>query len=196
MHLVYRLLICLVILPSFISTNEDFYQLLGITKAATQRDIRRAFKRIALEKHPDKRAVNRNACFHWFYLLNFFLFREIQMHMLNFYELTVLMRFYVMMNWEKNMILMVKKVWRTILIVEISINHGIFINIILVRILILFFSWNSSRFFVGIYDEDPEIITLSRADFRKNFIYPQKAFIVIHFHLSSICWWFTRCLVY
>ncbi|CAF4948491.1 unnamed protein product, partial [Rotaria socialis] len=39
----------------------DFYQLLGITKSATQRDIRRAFKRIALEKHPDKRTGDPNA---------------------------------------------------------------------------------------------------------------------------------------
>lgn len=43
---------------STISSAEDFYQLLGITKSATQRDIRRAFKRLALEKHPDKRSVS------------------------------------------------------------------------------------------------------------------------------------------
>lgn len=59
MHLIYRLVICSILLPSLIYSNEDFYQLLGITKSATQRDIRRAFKRIALEKHPDKRTVNR-----------------------------------------------------------------------------------------------------------------------------------------
>ncbi len=59
MHLFSLLLICSIFLPSSICSNEDFYQLLGITKSATQRDIRRAFKRIALEKHPDKRTVNR-----------------------------------------------------------------------------------------------------------------------------------------
>jgi DnaJ family protein C protein 10 len=68
MHVIYRLFICSIFLPLFIATNEEFYQLLGITKSATQRDIRRAFKRIALEKHPDKRAVNRNECL--FFLLN------------------------------------------------------------------------------------------------------------------------------
>ena len=70
MHLISLLLLCTVLFPSFICSNEDFYQLLGITKSATQRDIRRAFKRIALEKHPDKRTVNR------FLILNciFFLF--------------------------------------------------------------------------------------------------------------------------
>jgi hypothetical protein len=56
-----------------------------------------------------------------------------------------------------------------ILIVEININHGIFINIILVRNFYLFFYINLFSC-LGIYDEDPEIITLSRADFCKNFI--------------------------
>jgi preprotein translocase subunit Sec63 len=60
MHVIYLLIICSIYLPLFISSDEDFYQLLEITKSATQRDIRRAFKRIALEKHPDKRTVNKN----------------------------------------------------------------------------------------------------------------------------------------
>ena len=62
MHLIVRLLICSILLSSLIWSEEDFYQLLEITKSATQRDIRRAFKRIALEKHPDKRTVNRHQC--------------------------------------------------------------------------------------------------------------------------------------
>jgi DnaJ-domain-containing protein 1 len=37
--------------------EQDFYELLGVSKSATPRDIRRAFKRLALEKHPDKRGV-------------------------------------------------------------------------------------------------------------------------------------------
>ncbi len=60
MYIIYLLIICSIFLPLFIVADEDFYQLLGITKSATQRDIRRAFKRIALEKHPDKRTVSRN----------------------------------------------------------------------------------------------------------------------------------------
>ena len=58
MHVIYLLIICSSLFPSLILSNEDFYQLLGVTKSSTQRDIRRAFKRIALEKHPDKRTVN------------------------------------------------------------------------------------------------------------------------------------------
>lgn len=60
MHVIYLLIIYSIFLPTLIYSNEDFYQLLGITKSATQRDIRRAFKRLALEKHPDKRTVKRN----------------------------------------------------------------------------------------------------------------------------------------
>lgn len=59
MRLVYFLIICGSFFPTPICSDEDFYQLLGITKSATQLDIRRAFKRLALEKHPDKRTVNR-----------------------------------------------------------------------------------------------------------------------------------------
>lgn len=53
---VHRAIVGLALLFTFVIA-EDFYELLGVTKSATQRDIRRAFKRLALEKHPDKRTV-------------------------------------------------------------------------------------------------------------------------------------------
>lgn len=36
------------------AADTAFYELLGVKQDASTRDIRRAFKRIALEKHPDK----------------------------------------------------------------------------------------------------------------------------------------------
>ena len=63
-HVLYSLTIYLIFSSSVIYSEEDFYELLGISKSATQRDIRRAFKRLALEKHPDKRTVNRAKYIH------------------------------------------------------------------------------------------------------------------------------------
>lgn len=60
-NLCYLLTVNLVFLATIVLCGDDFYQLLGITRSATQRDIRRAFKRLALEKHPDKRGVSNHA---------------------------------------------------------------------------------------------------------------------------------------
>ena len=43
------------------SAQDDFYELLGVDKSATSREIRKAFKKVALEKHPDKNQVIRNS---------------------------------------------------------------------------------------------------------------------------------------
>ena len=44
--------VLLLLIP--ISLSEDFYQLLGVSKDASNRDIRKAFKKLALKYHPDK----------------------------------------------------------------------------------------------------------------------------------------------
>lgn len=41
-----------------ISSDEDYYKLLGISKEASTREIRQAFKKLALTMHPDKNPVS------------------------------------------------------------------------------------------------------------------------------------------
>lgn len=46
-------------LAVLVCTDEDYYKLLGLTKSATNRQIRQAFKKLALTMHPDKNPVSR-----------------------------------------------------------------------------------------------------------------------------------------
>lgn len=39
------------------STGKDYYELLGVPKNANDREIRKAFKRLAVTMHPDKNQV-------------------------------------------------------------------------------------------------------------------------------------------
>ena len=48
----------LLLLVSAVSSGEDFYDLLGIARQANNREIRRAFKKLALQMHPDKNQVS------------------------------------------------------------------------------------------------------------------------------------------
>lgn len=48
------LVLLLNMMPAFLAKSEDYYSLLGVSREATTREIRQAFKRLALTMHPDK----------------------------------------------------------------------------------------------------------------------------------------------
>ena len=43
---------------TLLNAGEDFYALLGVDKGASVKEIRRAFKKLAISKHPDKNVVS------------------------------------------------------------------------------------------------------------------------------------------
>ena len=51
--------------------EPDFYQLLGVTRDADTREIRKGFKKVALTAHPDKNTVSKYIYFVYFFNQNF-----------------------------------------------------------------------------------------------------------------------------
>ncbi|KAG8124850.1 hypothetical protein E2320_020123 [Naja naja] len=119
------ILICLVAL---VDPTQDYYSLLGISKEATSREIRQAFKKLALKLHPDKNQNNPEA-------------HE------NFLKIN---RAYEVLK-DEDLRKKYDKYGEKGL--EDHQEGG------------RYESWNFYRYDFGIYDDDPEIITLDRGEF-------------------------------
>ena len=65
-HLVRDLFLISVIFLNCCCAGDDYYELLGIPKSASSKDIRKAFKRLAVKHHPDK---NKASSSHYCYIL-------------------------------------------------------------------------------------------------------------------------------
>ena len=63
--LLHKYFLCLsIFLCCNIVLSEDYYETLGISKDASLKEIRKAFKKLALKLHPDKNVVCINGLSH------------------------------------------------------------------------------------------------------------------------------------
>ncbi|XP_014322890.1 dnaJ homolog subfamily C member 10 isoform X2 [Myotis lucifugus] len=125
-----RVILCFLIvyMAVVVDTDQDFYSLLGVSKTASSREIRQAFKKLALKLHPDKNPNNPNA------------------HS----DFLKINRAYEVLKDED-----LRKKYDKYGEKGLADNQegG------------QYESWNYYRYDFGIYDDDPEIITLDRREF-------------------------------
>uniref|UniRef100_A0A8C7AKL7 DnaJ homolog subfamily C member 10 n=1 Tax=Neovison vison TaxID=452646 RepID=A0A8C7AKL7_NEOVI len=125
-----RIILCFLIvyMAVLVGTDQDFYSLLGVSKTASSREIRQAFKKLALKLHPDKNPNNPNA------------------HS----DFLKINRAYEVLKDED-----LRKKYDKYGEKGLADNQegG------------QYESWNYYRYDFGIYDDDPEIITLDRREF-------------------------------
>ncbi|XP_028024387.1 dnaJ homolog subfamily C member 10 isoform X2 [Balaenoptera acutorostrata] len=124
-----RVMLCFLIvyMAILVGTDQDFYSLLGVSKTASSREIRQAFKKLALKLHPDKNPNNPDA------------------HS----DFLKINRAYEVLKDED-----LRKKYDKYGEKGLADNQGG-----------QYESWNYYRYDFGIYDDDPEIITLDRREF-------------------------------
>uniref|UniRef100_A0A8C9EP93 DnaJ homolog subfamily C member 10 n=1 Tax=Pavo cristatus TaxID=9049 RepID=A0A8C9EP93_PAVCR len=120
------LLVVLVCVMVLVCTDQDYYSLLGVSKEASSREIRQAFKKLALKLHPDKNQVSYIAV------------------------LGLTNRAYEVLK-DEDLRKKYDKYGEKGL--EDQQQGG------------RYESWHYYRYDFGIYDDDPEIITLDRGEF-------------------------------
>ncbi|ETN75942.1 protein disulfide-isomerase domain protein [Necator americanus] len=126
-----RISLLFLVLTVLVVADEDYYKLLGIERDADDRTIRKAFKKLAIQKHPDKNKDNPNA------------------HA----EFVKINKAYEVLKDEET-----RKKYDQFgeKGLENGFNGGNNYQ-----------SWQFYNENFGIYDDDPEIVTLNRADFQR-----------------------------
>ncbi|XP_068227314.1 dnaJ homolog subfamily C member 10-like [Palaemon carinicauda] len=131
---------------------EDFYEMLGVAKTADHREIRKAFKKKALELHPDKNTDDPEAH-------NKFVRMNRAYEVLKDEEL----RKKYDMHGEEGL--------------DSDRSHGH-----------QYHSWNYYHDNFGIYDDDPEVITLNKADFEQSVTGSEDIWFINFYHpMCSHC---------
>lgn len=133
-----------------IHSDEDYYKLLGISREASTRDIRQAFKKLALTMHPDKNP-NDDEAHDKFLKIN---------------------RAYEVLK-DEDLRKKYDKYGEKGLKDEQQGGR--------------YESWNYYRYDFGIYDDDPEVITLDRGDFDAAVNSGEVWFVNFYFPRCSHC---------
>lgn len=154
--------------------NEDYYELLGVNKDADNREIRKAFKKLAVSMHPDK---NQARPYIFLNELNFlvvklldkivyiclFLFYNCAAH-----EQTLTM---IILQDDKDAhdkFVKIARAYETLKDPDLRKHYDVYGDDDNQNKHQGYQSWSYYRDNFGIYDDDPEIITLTRAEFGKH----------------------------
>ena len=54
-------LVLLLALPLVLAAGKDYYEILGVPRDASEKDIKRAFRKLAVKYHPDKNTDRKAA---------------------------------------------------------------------------------------------------------------------------------------